>query len=315
MNPADARAVDVRPGATVTGIDVAVARIRGADLEGRVIDGTTGGSYDDNNGPVVCSGIPGAGKFSPPGRNSGLILFPGIEPGHIVIRCLTSRLGGSASIDIQEADVDNIRVVLQPLITVPGHLRVDAGAAAPAAADLSKIRVMLSPIEQTTPIQTDGAFATPGAMAGDYRLTLTGLPAHAYLKAARFGDTDLLTDHLHLDAEVRNTVDLLVSFNPGAVRAVVVDEKDRPLPGALVAVVPYPEQPRRFDLYRSAIADSGGHVHLDGLAPGDYKILAWEDLDENAWHEPDILRPYEDRGIALHIREGITEDVKLTALR
>jgi len=37
---------------------------------------------------------------------------------------------------------------------------------------------------------------------------------------------------------------------------------------------------------------------------GDYKLFAWETVEEGAYRSPDFLRSYEDRGQAVHVDEG-----------
>jgi hypothetical protein len=87
-----------------------------------------------------------------------------------------------------------------------------------------------------------------------------------------------------------------------------------PVPDALVLIAPAQAQPKRLDLYHSAFADSTGHVQFDGLSPGQYKVFAWRDIDENAWHEAEILRVYEDGAIPLQVREGATQSLQLKAI-
>jgi hypothetical protein len=56
---------------------------------------------------------------------------------------------------------------------------------------------------------------------------------------------------------------------------------------------------------------------MRGVAPGAYKILAWEALEANAHFDPQILREYEEQGKAIRVAEGgkITADVRMIPTR
>ena len=79
--------------------------------------------------------------------------------------------------------------------------------------------------------------------------------------------------------------------------------------------MPDPARRKRYELYRTATADAAGHIHIDGVAPGDYKVFAWEDMTENAWQDPEVLRLYEERGEPLKVTEGSRLDVKLKLIK
>ena len=179
---------------------------------------------------------------------------------------------------------------------------------------MSKLRVIVGADDVGTSVQPNGAFTTRGLVSGDYRLTLSGLPSNAYLKAAASGDTDVLNGPLHVGAANGNTVDLLVGLNAGSVDVVVIDENARAVAGAVVAIVPASPFRKRFDLYRSAVTDSAGHVRLNGIAPSDYKVFAWNDIEENAWHDPDILQMFESQGEGLRVREASVADIRLKVI-
>ena len=61
---------------------------------------------------------------------------------------------------------------------------------------------------------------------------------------------------------------------------------------------------RRAELFRSATSDASGQIHLDNVVPGNYKLFAWEVVENGQWQDPDFLRLYEERGKPVHISEG-----------
>ena len=83
----------------------------------------------------------------------------------------------------------------------------------------------------------------------------------------------------------------------------VLRDTQQPAAGATVVLVPDGERRSRPDLFRSASADDSGRFALRGIPPGDYRLLAWEDVEPGAWLEPDFLRDYERRGETLSVGE------------
>ena len=60
--------------------------------------------------------------------------------------------------------------------------------------------------------------------------------------------------------------------------------------------------------------DETGKFHLEGIAPGDYSLFAWEDIDDSLWRDPEFVRRNEASGRPVHIVESGNENVELTAI-
>jgi len=82
---------------------------------------------------------------------------------------------------------------------------------------------------------------------------------------------------------------------------------------ALTTVLIPDDHRDRTDLLRTAVTDQSGKFTMRGIAPGAYKIFAWETLEPNAYFDPQILRQYEEQGKAVRVAEGgkITAEVKM----
>ena len=57
-------------------------------------------------------------------------------------------------------------------------------------------------------------------------------------------------------------------------------------------------------LYESTSTDQEGRFTIRGIAPDDYTLFAWETVEHDAYHDPEFLRPYKDRGKSVHMDEG-----------
>jgi hypothetical protein len=77
------------------------------------------------------------------------------------------------------------------------------------------------------------------------------------------------------------------------VEGTVVAEDGKAIPGATVAILPDHEHRQRRDLYHFVRADQHGDYSVHGLAPGNYKVLAWDgDVDMDAIYDSDFIKPY-----------------------
>jgi len=72
---------------------------------------------------------------------------------------------------------------------------------------------------------------------------------------------------------------------------------------------------RSSDLFRQAITDSAGHFKMNGIAPGGYRLYAWEEVDTNAlqW-DPEFIKPFEGKGQDVQVSEGDKGTVSLKVI-
>ena len=69
-------------------------------------------------------------------------------------------------------------------------------------------------------------------------------------------------------------------------------------------------------LFKEGSASPQGLFVIAGIAPGAYKLYAWEDVDANAVrYDPDFLKPYEARGQAVQISESASERVTVKLIK
>jgi hypothetical protein len=136
-----------------------------------------------------------------------------------------------------------------------------------------------------------------------------------YFKAARFGTKEVLDSGFELNSEPTDTLEVIVSPNAATITVTVVDENQKPVQGATAVIVSDLARRKRQDLNKSATSNVAGQVTFDNLAPGDYKVFAWEEIAVNAWQNPDILRTYDSRGQNVRVIEKSKENVTLRVIR
>jgi hypothetical protein len=71
---------------------------------------------------------------------------------------------------------------------------------------------------------------------------------------------------------------------------------------------------KRPTLYKFTTTDAAGAFRIQAIAPGDYKLFAWEEVEQGAWQDPDFLRIHETRGKAVTLREGTAERLQISPI-
>jgi protocatechuate 3,4-dioxygenase beta subunit len=75
----------------------------------------------------------------------------------------------------------------------------------------------------------------------------------------------------------------------------VTDGASKQYSGAVVALVP---DSRRFEnraLFATAASDASGKFVFRGIAPGEYRLYAWETTPPNAYQNANFVRRFDDK--------------------
>jgi hypothetical protein len=230
-----------------------------------------------------------------------------------------------ASVTVAGSDLDNVVLTIVAPVTLPGRFSID-GPDLSTLTGLDRIRVQLRPSvdgipstsfltaqPQAQPVSTDGTFKTDNVSPGEYRVSVIALPPGYYVKEARLDQTDVLDQPMRFSGTVSGPLDVVVSANGGQIEGTVVNDKQKPMPGIQAVLIPARGM-NRIDLYKTASTDDKGHFMMRGITPGDYKIYAWEALEQNAWFDSDLLRQYEQKGKFQHIAEDAKEVVEVKVI-
>ena len=68
------------------------------------------------------------------------------------------------------------------------------------------------------------------------------------------------------------------------------------------------------EAWPSGTSDQHGGFELRGIAPGDYKIFSWDEVESNAWQDPEFLKPYEDKGEKISVDAGDQKTINLKVI-
>lgn len=337
-DPARATPLELRAGSEIAGIDFLLLPTRAVSVRGRVYNAVTGKPGRDVSLNVVDPSARFQGFFTrPTGRTEGAegkFEVRGVVPGSYLLLAYwedeqTNQFYiGRALIQVGDSNLEGVEVVIERGADVPGSLRVEGGEEAtreaePETLDLAELRVVLWPQDEssgllgsggTGPVQDDGSFLLQNIPRRPYWVSLSrrgGLPGNYYLKEGRLEGDNVLEQGLDLSAgPPRGRLELVISPNGGSIEGAALKEQ-QPFSGATVVLAPEPKRRERRELFKTTTTDQYGRFTLRGIAPGEYKLFAWEEIEPGAHQDAEFLRPYEDKGYTVKVEEGSRLGVEL----
>jgi hypothetical protein len=85
-------------------------------------------------------------------------------------------------------------------------------------------------------------------------------------------------------------------------------EKDKSPSLMTATLIPDPPRRQNLTLYKSAFvsADGKGNFNFTGIAPGTYRVFAWDNLPTGTEQNAEFMGEYETRGISVTVSTGLT---------
>jgi protocatechuate 3,4-dioxygenase beta subunit/uncharacterized protein (DUF2141 family) len=245
--------------------------------------------------------------------------FTNLLPGSYVVVGRVDEDGktsiGRQAVEIVNADVDGVTLNLAPATEVTGVVRVEGTA--PKA--LENMRVTLQPEtlamfgQSSAEVKPDGSFVIPDVTPDVYEVNVVGSRLGAYVKSVRFGDAEALDERIDL-TQGSGALTILLGTDVGEVEGSVKKANGDAAVRVRVTLIAYGNHLSRIDLSRSGFTDEEGKFHLRNVAPGEYRIFAWEDVPIGAPQDPDFRKPFEKQSVAVKMEPKGHETVELTAI-
>jgi hypothetical protein len=328
LESASATAIPLGAGATVTGIDISVATsaVPSYHIQGRIINfANATGRVSLSAGPVTSE--PFVSLPTAVLDTTGSFDIAGALPGRYYIFANSDSAQGRAVVDVGAANQQNITITMISSFSLTGKFTLEGQPRSGKEPQIGDLRVapfvhepslygIASTLGRwfTPPPNADGSFEINGAMIGDFRVPIRGVPKDAYVKSIRMGGVDVLDGGLHLTKPPDTPLEIVIGLNAGQVTGSVVGARQEPLSNRTVVLVPDVRLRHRSDLYMKVTTDAAGRFSLRGITPGGYQLFAWENVESGAWQDPEFIRAYEGRGKTIQVREGSDENVQLPVI-
>ncbi len=322
---ADATPLALRAGDDYPGVDINFQPTRTVSISGRVFNAVTGQPGTDANLFLMPHTSKEVANFSIRSQiyvqdPQGNFKIEEVAPGSYYLIALASaegkQLATRQAIEVGDADVTGVNLVVSQGIAIKGRVTVEGKA------DVSSAQLGLRPREtqmffssSTTSPKKDGSFVLTNISDGSYEVSAWGLPEDAYLKSARLGNDEVLLSGVEINGgQAAGPLEIVVSASGGRLDG-AVGKDDKPLSGATVVLVPNDAAMRKDTRWlKQTTTDQYGGFTLRGIRPGEYKVFAWEKVEPGAYQDPSFLKQFEDKAVAVEIKEGSKQTMRLGVL-
>ena len=253
-----------------------------------------------------------------PDAKTGDFEFKDVVPGEYVATAFS--VAGSKfrtarqNVEVVATDVDGVSLILTRGIDIPGRMILEGKS----AASLSDVTVWLSSQDEgfggqrDAKVQPDGSFSLKEIGDGSYSLRVRSKCEECYLKSATANGGDVLTEGVQVTSGAGpGSMVVVYSSNTGTVSGAVTTKDDLPAAGAMVVLISDATSHLKPNQYKTSTTDQYGRFEIRGVPPGHYNAFAWENVSDDAYGDPEFLKPFEHMAEALDIAANQQKSLQL----
>jgi protocatechuate 3,4-dioxygenase beta subunit len=334
LDAAGAAPVQVFPGQEMAGVNIALRKGRLYQVQGKV----TGVTAQDAAGVRVNlvpreSGAPSmfmGGGTAGAVRQDGSFQVARVQPGSYYL--IAQRMGGGGrggmggpgagpvgrtTVDVGSSDVTNVVVSMVDPVPVTGTVKVEGQQT--QSTQSQTMSLSLTPVEYipglpgggATARVSQGAFKMAAVTPDNYYVNFGGLPQGSYVKSVGMNGQEVIEKGIDLtNARGAVILDITLSTNGGSVEGTVVED-GKAAPGSYIMLLADPIRPGQPYLNRASTSDQDGKFTITGLAPGDYKLYAFEESQPEIAQDLTLIKPFESKAVKVKVSESSTERAEL----
>lgn len=323
VDPASAATLEVGPGATLEGMDVNLRKVRTVRVRG-IVQRPPATAAPDETGGRGGRGFGGIVQLIPRNSvapNNGARVSPVDGEGRFEIRSVTpgsynlvaggpggpqDRVTARMPIEIGGSSIDGIVLAPANLAPLTGIVRLEGDAPSAAGA----LTFNLAPLDHSAlfglppaiRVKDDLTFEARNVSGDRYRLVLANTPAAYFLKSVRFNEVESPDLTITVPPTGGGQLAITLSSKGGSLEGQVTNEARQPAANSTVLLWPK-DRPERFDLIRTATANGQGQYSFSGLAPGDYRLVAIEEVERGAEFDPEFRRRLDSSAEMITVKE------------
>jgi protocatechuate 3,4-dioxygenase beta subunit len=220
------------------------------------------------------------------------------------------------SLEVGNADLEGANLVIVPGMQINGRIVWDGKP----SMDRDELLVSIAPADSRMSFNAfarvlGNFFVLKDVFEGTYRLSVSGQSKDSYVKSIRYASNDALEGGFTVGRGTQSSLEITLSSRGARVQGAVTDEDKLPVTGVWVVLVPDEAHRDQSRLYQKVATDQYGHYLLRGIAPGDYKIFCWDQVEVGAWEDPEFLKAYEDRGQKISVEDADVKTTDVIAIR
>jgi hypothetical protein len=300
--------VDVREPSEIRGIDIHLKLVRVFHVRGQFQPPT------GRQAPGYVALIGGYGPVPP----NYLFDFSRVPPGSYTVYGWWSdeaQFLASRPVDVVDQHVENLVISPAPEDEIPGALKLKLDD---PHVDLTKSSVEILPIfvgtgsrpavPQRAKLGDDLKFryrldVREGSF-GKFSVRVSNLPEGCYVESTRYGEREVPQSGIEYSSGT--PLEITIAADGGHVDGTTVAKDDHPFGEAVVVLL-------RADGKgppRSSLTSAQGAFHFTGIPPGDYKVMAWEDIGRDEIGNPEIGNLF--NSLATIVKVASSESVRVS---
>ena len=264
-------------------------------------------------------------------RDDGTFEFPAVERGDWRVTVQSSATQpsatedsprfGVASVAVADKDIDDVRIRLAGPFAIAATTtwgNPPARGNAQDAGELPWSRVGLAALEGQPRLNLDPATGrtfedysegrVSGFFPGRYRVTATAAPPGYYIAAVMWGGRDVLGQVVEF-GESSGPVQVMLRNDMGTLRGTAAGTSENDSSVYLI------RQMGEIVSYRVVDCGAGGAFQFDGVAPGDYYVVAFDHAGRRALPPVDLLQSVIPLASSVRVESGATASVELRTSR
>jgi len=207
------------------------------------------------------------------------------------VSCLTA--GSSV---VVSSDSSTVHIVLLPAAPIPIAVRTESSGGTIERAEASGghgiAGMSLQLVPSTASLNQSGRWWTPPSTEiqnvepGVYKVEINAVSPW-WVKSVQCGSVDLLRDDLTVAAGVQpSSIEVTLRDDAATLSGTVEQAEQREQTTVLLV------QLHRVRNLVKALTTTQGRFQFQGVAPGDYALLAFDNVDQLEYANPDVLNPY-----------------------
>jgi hypothetical protein len=313
---ANAAAVAVDAGAAAAGKDIRLVKAATFRVAGKLAEQNAAAA-------IAWLTRKGAGatalvtRMAAPIDSDGSFDFPSAPPGTYVVTA-TEQDGvapAAAALSVTVTAKKDEGIALKP--QSPGELTGSISMSVPDVPLPQGVQVVLEAADTLMPrppravVGDDGKFTLKNLAAGRY-IAHVQMPDTLYVRSVRYRGLDVTENGFEFGGGVPALLLITLSASGAVVEGRVRGPDGFPMPGAVVALIP---SLRRYSRYKETTTDQNGEFTIAGVAPGEYKIYSWDQIETGAYQNAEYLKQYELKGRAIVAKQDGHETMSLKAIQ
>jgi len=310
--------VNLRAGDSLNDVNIEFRSTDQQLVQGEIVSRVSGRPMETGRIAVVpIDAVPN--PPSNPFRNSPSVFATTLRYGSYFIVASAVENGtpmfGYTAIAVRGANLPSVQIVVEPSFDISGQVNGNAASGA-----VVRMQPLIPGMTDVPPavVSNNGSFVLKGVTTGEYRVTVSSPRSpNSYIQSIRFGGRDVPEAILRFASHVNNRLEIALGSNGATVSGNTLRaSRGKPLPAASTRVVLIPDSNRRGrrDLFKNVISDGDGKFQITGIAPGTYKLFAWDLVEDGAWEDPEFMRIYEDSGKTIRVSENSRETADINVI-